>query len=98
MPRLTNEQAQGLAALKMKLGNAIVDERCREIELLKRRLANTDYIVTKHYEYTVIGNTIALSDFNEKYGAILAERDQWRARINELEQLQQSEVKHETSI
>lgn len=49
----------------------------REIAQLKRKLAETDYCVIK------IAEGVATS---EEYAEVLVQRQQWRARINQLEQ------------
>lgn len=48
----------------------------QEITVLKRKLSQTDYVVIK------IAEGVATT---EEYTEVLAERKQWRARINELE-------------
>lgn len=51
-----------------------------EIDLLKQKLAETDYIVTKSMEYQITGKPIP-----DEYNQILIDRDSWRNRINILQ-------------
>ena len=51
-------------------------ERVAEIERLKEQLAATDYKAIKHAEGWLTA---------DEYAPIKAQRQQWRARINELE-------------
>lgn len=50
--------------------------KAREIAELKQKLADTDYVVIK------IAEGVATA---EQYAGVIAQRQQWRARINELE-------------
>lgn len=56
-----------------------------EIEMLKRKLSDTDYKAIKYAEGQLT---------EEEYGPIKQERQSWRNRINELEleQIQETEV------
>lgn len=56
-----------------------------EIEILKKKLSNTDYKAIKYAEGQLT---------EEEYGPIKQERQSWRNRINELEleQIQETEV------
>ena len=56
-----------------------------EIEILKRKLSDTDYKAIKYAEGQLT---------EEEYGPIKQERQSWRNRINELEleQVQETEV------
>lgn len=59
-------------------------ERQRQIAELKRKLTETDYIITKMSEYNVSGVEMPAEDA-ERYAAIIEQRQQWRDQINELE-------------
>lgn len=60
-----------------------------EIETLKQKLVETDYIVTKSMEYQLTGKSIP-----DEYNQILINRDSWRNRINIL-QSEMEELKEE---
>lgn len=51
-----------------------------EIDILKQKLADTDYIVTKSMEYQITGKPIP-----DECNQILIDRDSWRNRINILQ-------------
>lgn len=58
--------------------------RLNEIAVLKQKLADTDYIVTKAMEAQIFGIKFELNDYSD----IILQRQIWRARINELEESQ----------
>lgn len=55
-----------------------------EIENLKRKLLETDYIVCKLYEAGLKGS-LSLEQLKKEYAEKLASRAEWRNRINTLE-------------
>ena len=55
-----------------------------EIEELKRKLLETDYIVCKLYEAGLKGS-LSLEQLKKEYAEKLASRAEWRNRINTLE-------------
>lgn len=61
-----------------------------EISSLKLRLYNSDYEIIKSFE-SIIGCTSAtkivsaLKEANEQFSEVIANRESWRARINELQ-------------
>lgn len=56
---------------------AVKAARKQRINTLKKKLADTDYLVVKHFEGLI-------SD--EEYAKIAAERQSWRDEINTLEE------------
>ena len=56
----------------------------RQIFELKRKLAQTDYVVIKMAESSLVSRAMPLSD-TERYSEIIAQRQEWRDKINELE-------------
>lgn len=71
-PELTEEQ-------KAKI------EKARQIAELKKKLADTDYIVLKIAEARFEGNEIELENLKITYSTQLNDRKVWRQKINELE-------------
>lgn len=67
----------------------IIIQNLIEIENLKQKLAETDYIVTKSMEYKLTAKPIP-----DDYNQILFDRDLWRNRINIL-QSEMEELKEE---
>lgn len=59
-------------------------EKQAQIAELKAKLADSDYVITKISEYNVSGEKMPDEDA-ERYAAIIEQRAQWRAKINELE-------------
>lgn len=59
-------------------------QRAKQIEELKQKLADTDYVVIEISEATVSGITLT-DDDSERYADIIRQRIQWRQQINELE-------------
>lgn len=59
----------------------------KEIEQLKKQLAETDYINHKLTEQIIDASNLSevLQQHQEKYGELIQQRQQWRDRINELE-------------
>lgn len=55
-----------------------------QIDELKAKLTNTDYVITKMTEYNVSGTPMPEDDA-ERYASIIEQRVQWRVQINELE-------------
>ena len=56
----------------------------RQIAELKVKLRETDYVPTKLMDYQVTGTALS-DDEAERYADIMAQRQQWREQINELE-------------
>lgn len=61
----------------------ITDEKELKIELCKKYLKDTDYVVIKMYETAMQGDSI--SEMLEEYNDVLLKREECRALINELE-------------
>lgn len=61
--------------------------RGAEVEELKRRLRDTDYVDNKILEAWLLGGDEAKARMVTEYSSVLAEREAWRARINELEEM-----------
>lgn len=64
--------------------------RAKQILELKKKLAETDYIASKAIESIIGANDVisllsALKRIGEEYAETLKSREEWRARINELE-------------
>lgn len=55
-----------------------------QIGRLKSSLAQTDYAVIKVYEAMVTGDELPEEDA-QRYAEIIAQRKEWRSKINELE-------------
>lgn len=81
----TEEELVQVAKDKAKL------ERQTQIIQLKQNLANTDYVITKMTEYNVSGTPMPEDDA-AKYADIINQRVQWRAKINELENEENSDA------
>ena len=60
-------------------------EKARQIAELKRKLADTDYIVLKIAEAQADGETETVAALKITYATELANRKLWREQINELE-------------
>lgn len=71
-PELTEEQ-------KAKI------EKARQIAELKKKLADTDYIVLKIAEATFKGDELEVENLKITYATELNNRIVWRQKINELE-------------
>lgn len=74
----TEEELAQIAAEKAE------NERLDKIDELKAKLAETDYVVIKIAEYTSNGTELPEDDA-ERYADIMAQREQWRKEVNELE-------------
>ena len=73
----------------------------RELDQLKHNLSETDYIAAKAMDSLIINISSkdfesALSSFNSEYADKLAQREEWRKRINEIEE-ELSQLKLESS-
>lgn len=55
-----------------------------QIEELKKKLTDTDYVITKMTEYNVSGTPMPEDDA-ARYADIINQRVQWRTEINQLE-------------
>lgn len=60
-------------------------EKARQIAELKKKLADTDYIVLKIAEAQADGETEKIAELKTTYATELANRKAWREQINELE-------------
>ena len=60
-------------------------EKARQIAELKKKLADTDYIVLKIAEAQADGETETVAALKTTYATELANRKAWRKQINELE-------------
>ena len=60
-------------------------EKARQIAELKKKLADTDYIVLKIAEAQADGDTETVAELKTTYATELANRKEWRVQINELE-------------
>ena len=74
----TEEELAQIAAEKAE------NERLDKIDELKAKLAETDYVVIKIAESTSNGTELPEDDA-ERYADIMAQREQWRKEVNELE-------------
>lgn len=72
--------AEELAQLEAEWAES---ERLAEVADLKARLAETDYVVIKLAEYAQAGREVPEADA-ERYEAVVAMREEWREKINEL--------------
>ena len=73
----------------------------RELDQLKHGLSETDYIAAKAMDSIILnasekGFESAMSSFNSEYADKLAQREEWRKRINEIEE-ELSQLKSESS-
>ena len=73
----------------------------KELNRLKHNLSETDYIAAKAMDSLILNTTTnglesALSSFNTEYADKLAQRKEWRKRINEIEE-ELSQLKSESS-
>lgn len=62
-----------------------VNENQKQINLLKKKLYDTDYIVLKISEAVADNDTATVTALKTEYAAELANRKEWRNQINELE-------------
>ena len=60
-------------------------EKARQIAELKKKLADTDYIVLKIAEAQADGDTETVAELKTTYATELANRKAWREQINKLE-------------
>lgn len=60
-------------------------EKARQIAELKKKLADTDYIVLKIAEAQADGDTETVAELKTTYATELANRKAWREQINALE-------------
>ena len=60
-------------------------EKARQIAELKKKLADTDYIVLKIAEAQADGDTETVAELKTTYAMELANRKAWREQINKLE-------------
>ena len=60
-------------------------EIARQIAELKKKLADTDYIVLKIAEAQADGDTETVAELKMTYATKLANRKSWREQINDLE-------------
>ena len=60
-------------------------EKARQIAELKKKLADTDYMVLKIAEAQADGDTETVAELKTTYATELANRKLWRKQINELE-------------
>ena len=61
-----------------------------EVMQLKNKLAETDYVIPKMMEAQLTGIALQAEE-QARYNDIIKQRKEWRARINELEPLLESE-------
>ena len=62
-----------------------VNENQKQINVLKKKLNNTDYIVLKIAEAVADNDTATVTSLKTEYATELANRKEWRNQINELE-------------
>lgn len=60
-------------------------EKARQIAELKKKLADTDYIVLKIAEAQAYGDTETVAELKITYATELANRKAWREQVDELE-------------
>lgn len=65
-------------------------ERQSQIDELKRKLTESDYVITKISEYNVSGESLSDEDA-QRYADVIAQRQEWRSQINELEAQDESQ-------
>lgn len=76
---LSNKRYEPTVEQKAKI------EKARQIAELKKKLANTDYIVLKIAEAQADGETETVAALKTTYATELANRKAWREQINKLE-------------
>lgn len=62
-----------------------VDENQKQINVLKKKLSDTDYIVLKIAEAVADSDTETVAELKVLYATELADRKLWREKINNLE-------------
>lgn len=67
-----------------ELASIEVAKKQGEIDAIKTKLAETDYVVTKLSELMLTGGSLSEEDA-ERYSEIIANRQAWRDEINQLE-------------
>lgn len=77
--KLNNKRYEPTAEQKAKI------EKARQIAELKKKLADTDYIVLKIAEAQADGDTETVAALKTTYATELANRKAWREQINKLE-------------
>ena len=77
--KLSNKRYEPTEEQKAKIGKA------RQIAELKKKLADTDYIVLKIAEAQADGETETVAELKTTYATKLANRKAWREQINKLE-------------
>ena len=77
--KLSNKRYEPTEEQKVKI------EKARQIAELKKKLADTDYIVLKIAEAQADGETETIAELKTTYATELANRKAWREQINELE-------------
>lgn len=65
-------------------------ERQSQIDELKRKLTESDYVITKISEYNASGESLSDEDA-QRYADVIAQRQEWRSQINELEAQDESQ-------
>ena len=79
---------------KIVNGELVYDKRPispeSEVMQLKSKLAETDYVIPKMMEAQLTGIALQAEE-QARYNDIIEQRKEWRARINELEPLLESE-------
>lgn len=76
---LSNKRYEPTVEQKAKI------EKARQIAELKKKLADTDYIVLKIAEAQADGETETIAELKTTYATELANRKVWREQINKLE-------------
>ena len=77
--KLSNKRYEPTEEQKAKI------EKARQIAELKKKLADTDYIVLKIAEAQADGETEKVAELKMTYAMELANRKAWREQINKLE-------------
>lgn len=77
--KLNNKRYEPTEEQKAKI------EKARQIAELKKKLADTDYIVLKIAEAQADGETETVAELKTTYATELANRKAWREQINKLE-------------
>ena len=89
--KLDAECKNGLEDYVIEGGKAVYrPTRAKQIEELKSKLAETDYIAAKAIESIIGAKDVVslistLKRISEEYAETLKNREEWRGRINELE-------------
>lgn len=80
------EESTKLKSRELTVEEKASQEKTKQIFTLKKKLADTDYIVLKIAEALAENDTAMVTLLNTTYATELAARKSWRVEINKLEQ------------